>query len=227
MNIKNLNVSNSFLKYGDFQRKGHNEKELDKRQIKRIETEKKEIFLTFDICPSDSLDMEIFDWLIDNHIQASLFITVESMNTHKYLNNIIENSNFTIGGHGYKHLDPLKQSIEEANRDIQAAYDWWLNEKSIKLKWYRVPYGHPTDSSINKMNSLGLKCASWTGPIFDRKAKGVKTNPNEEAKFYIDNNLHPGDIWVMHPNGTGINTFDILKESTKKIKDLGFVYKKL
>ena len=215
------------MKYGDFQRKGHNEKELDDRQIKRIDTEKKEIYLTFDVCPSDTIDTEIFDWLIDNHIQSSLFITVESMNKHKYLNDIVEYSNFTIGGHGYKHIDPLKQSIDEQTRDIQATYDWWLKEKSLKLKWYRVPYGHPTESTIDKLDSLNLKCVSWSGPVFDRKAKGVDSNPNEEAQFYLNNSLLPGDIWIMHPNGTGLNTFKLLKEFTEKIKDLGFVYKKL
>ena len=211
--MKSIDTERSiFLKFGDFlQRKGHADKEMDNRQIKNIKGPNS-IFLTFDFCPTSELDSEVINWLIDNKIKSSLFICVEwiKRNSDKDLS-FIDNPLFTIGGHGFNHIDPLEQSDEQQAEDIDKCIKYW-KERGKELRWYRVPYGHPTDTSMQKFNAWSIKCASWTGPVLDKKAKNLKKDTFEEAIEYLEKYMKPGDLYVAHPNGEGTKTLEIIKE---------------
>jgi peptidoglycan/xylan/chitin deacetylase (PgdA/CDA1 family) len=227
--MKHLDVKSTFLKFGEFQRKGHNDKETDSRHIKRIESSPKSIFLTFDMCPSHQLDNEVIEWLTDNKIKASFFININWLNSNSQKSNLsfIDNPLFTIGGHGYNHVDTLKQSNKEQSEDIHRAYDELNKRLNEPIKWYRVPFGHPTETSFKVFKELGLKCASWSGPVFDRATEEVKKNNHKGYQSYIDLSLRGGDILILHANGTGIKTLEILKELEKIVKERGYIFDKL
>lgn len=226
--MKNLNLPNAFLKYGEFQKKGHNEKEIDSRQIKRISTDEKVIYLTFDMCPTKELDEDLIDWLIGEGHEATFFVCVDWIKQNRDKNlSFLNHSGFTIGGHGFHHVDTLKQSNEEQIKDIDLACNWWKTEMGKKIKWYRVPFGHPTETTFQELEKRRMKCASWSGPVFDKVAKGLSVDPNSLAKEYTENQIRPGDIWIMHANGEGKNTFSILKSFTEMIQEKGFSYRKL
>jgi peptidoglycan/xylan/chitin deacetylase (PgdA/CDA1 family) len=227
--MKNLDIKSTFLKFGDFQKKGHNDKETDARHIKRIESAPKSIFLTFDMCPSHKLDTDIIDWLIDNQIKASFFMNVNWLNTNFQTTNLsfVDSPLFTIGGHGYNHIDTLKQSNEEQSEDIHRAYDELNKRLKEPIKWYRVPFGHPTDTTFKVLRELGLKCASWAGPVFDRRTGDSKKNNEKEYQSYVNLSLRGGDIVILHANGTGINTLEILKNFAKVVKERGYTFDKL
>jgi peptidoglycan/xylan/chitin deacetylase (PgdA/CDA1 family) len=225
--MKNLNISSKFLKFGEFQRKGHNEKDMDSRHIKRIEGEKA-IYLTFDMCPSSKLDSDIIDFLKKNKYEASFFVCVDwiEANQGEFDFSFLNDPSFTIGGHGYHHIDPLKQSDDEQLEDLNKALNYWI-DSGKKIRWYRTPFGHPTEKTFSFLENNGIKCASWSGPVFDKKDGGVNYNPNDAAKFYVENSLQDGDIVLMHANGQGINTLKILKEFTYELSKQGYKFKKL
>lgn len=216
--MKNANVNNStFLKYGEFiQRKGHMDKEMDFRLIKNLKSNS--FYLTFDFCPTHQIDESIINWLIDNKIKATFFLCAEWMSNNSSKDmSFIDNPLFTIGAHGFKHIDPLEQSDEEQQKDIDLALKFWNYQKK-KINWYRVPYGHFTDFAIQELMKRGINCASWTGPVLDKKAKYVEEDVHEISKKWISQYAKAGDIFVGHANGEGIKTLDTLKE-IKRIAD--------
>lgn len=223
----NLDIKNSFLKFGEFQKIDNNTKEFDPRQIKSLDPSSQSIHLTFDMCPTKELELPIIEYLIKNKINATFFINVKWLenNSDKDLS-FMKNPLFSIGGHGFNHIDPMKESDDEQNSDIDKCLEFW-KDKGIEIKWYRVPHGHPTENVLNYFEDKGLKCASWKGPVFDKKSKYTHYNPNEVAKHYIDRSLKSGDILIMHANGEGDNTLDILKMLVKKTKDIGLGFSKL
>jgi peptidoglycan/xylan/chitin deacetylase (PgdA/CDA1 family) len=225
--MKNIDAPSKILKFGEYQRKGHNDKEMDPRQIKRVGNDRV-IYLTFDMCPSDKLDTGIIDFLVSNKCEASFFVCVDWIEFNEGSTDLsfLNNSLFTIGGHGYRHVDPLKQSNYEQDQDINKALDYWTKAGKT-IRWYRVPYGHPTETSFKWFSHYGIKCASWAGPVFDKKSDSVPYNPNDAAKFYIENSLTNGDIVLMHANGEGINTLNLLKEFTYNLSKQGYTFKKL
>ena len=207
--MKFLNVPSRFMKFGEFQRRGHNDKEVDPRHIKRIEG-------------------SVIDYLIDNRIEATLFVNVQWLlnNESKDLT-FLQNPLFTIGGHGYDHIDPLRQSNEEQCSDILSAIDELESRLKIKIKWYRVPYGHPTEATFQLFKELGLKYASWAGPVFDKKADYVKDSSNVKAENFMNLSMRSGDIILMHANGEGEGTVKVLKDLSIKMKEMGYSYRRL
>lgn len=226
--MKNINASRStFLAFGDFiQRKGHADKEMDNRQIKNIEGSKS-LYLTFDFCPTSELDKPVIDWLINNKINATFFICAKWMsnNSDKDLS-FIDNPLFTIGGHGYNHIDPLEESDEEQINDINLAINFW-KERKKEIKWYRVPYGHPTDATLQLFHKLGIQCASWSGPVLDKKSPTLDGDTFEKSNNFIKSYLKSGDLLVAHANGEGIKTLEIIKLLKDRSDSLGLEFKNL
>lgn len=225
--MKNIDTERSiFLKFGDYlQRKGHMDKEMDNRQVKNLKTDS--IYLTFDFCPSIEVDTEVINWLIDNKIKATFFISVEwmKMNSRKAMA-FLDNPLFTIGGHGFNHIDPLAQSDEEQIEDINLALGYWQKKKK-DIRWYRVPYGHPTDPALQLFHKLGIRCASWTGPVLDKKELKAKKDTYDKAIDYLSNFLKPGDLYVCHANGEGHRTVEILEYIKDLTESKGLSFDKL
>jgi peptidoglycan/xylan/chitin deacetylase (PgdA/CDA1 family) len=223
----NLNISNKFLKFGEFVKIDNNTKEFDSRQIQQVFVLDNQIFLTFDMCPTNQLDTEVIDFLIENKIPATFFVNVRwfLQNKSKDLS-FLKNPLFTVGAHGYDHIDPSKQSDEEQLKDVRSCLEFW-QDLDTEIKWYRVPHGHPTETVLNFFEENGIKCASWNGPVFDKQSMYTKYSPNEAAKFYIKNSLSAGDILIMHANGEGENTYEMLKLVVSECKTRGFNFSQL
>jgi peptidoglycan/xylan/chitin deacetylase (PgdA/CDA1 family) len=98
---------------------GHNDKELDPKQHTHISSEDKVLYITFDTCPTDEVDYDIVNWLIENKIQSTIFLNIKwlKMNEDKNLS-FLKNNLFELGGHGYDHKRPTRQSFTEQRRDI-------------------------------------------------------------------------------------------------------------
>jgi len=222
-----LNISNRFLKFGEYTKIDNNTKEFDPRQVSSLFVLDDSVFLTFDMCPTDEIDQDVIEYLIQNQISATFFVNVRwfLQNKNKDLS-FLNNPLFTIGGHGYDHIDPMKQSENEQIKDIQDCLEFWKGLNKT-IKWYRVPHGHPTETVLNFFENNNLRCASWEGPVFDKQSKYTKYDPNEAAKIYIENSLKPGDILIMHANGEGKNTIDLLKMVVTKCQSKGFNFRRL
>ncbi len=206
---------------------GHNDKEFDPKQYTRIKTEDKVLYITFDTCPTDECDFDIVDWLIEEKIPATIFLnkTWYTQNEDKGLG-FLKLPQFSIGGHGYHHERPLRQSYREQNEDITQCVNFIYSELGKKIKWYRSPYGKPNEDTTNILQDFGIRYASWAGPVFDKTAPDLP-NPNELARIYLNNGVRPGDIWVFHINGEGIETLKILKEAYQWGIDNGYRFEKL
>jgi len=225
--MKSIDTERSiFLRFGDYiQRKGHMDKEMDSRQVKNLKTNS--IYLTFDFCPSSELDTDVINWLIDNKVKATFFICAKwmKMNSRKGLP-LLDNSLFTIGGHGFHHIDPLEQSDEEQIEDIDLAIEYWKKRKK-DIRWYRVPFGHPTDPALQLFHKLGIRCASWSGPVLDKKELKAKKDTYDKATEYLSNFLKAGDLYACHANGEGHRTVEILDYIKNLVDSKGLSFDKL
>lgn len=215
----------TFFDYVDV--KGHNDKEFDPNQITNMKTDDKILYLTFDTCPTNSVDYDIVNWLIKNQIQSTIFLNIEWYKNNKNKDlSFLKNDLFTIGGHGFQHIRPMRQNYEEQKRDILQCVDFIKNELDIDIKFYRSPYGRPNEDTINILNELNIKFVSWSGYIFD-KTQINHSKPNETSIGYIKKYTMPGDIWIMHINKEGINTFETLKKAFDIVTNKGYQFVKL
>ena len=206
---------------------GHGDKELDPKQFTRIDTEEKVLYLTFDTCPTNEVDTDIIDWLIQNKIPATIFLNIEWYKTNKSKNlEFLKSPQFEIGGHGFNHARPSSQDFREQTYDIDSCVNFIENELDRKVKWYRCPYGKPNEDTFNILEPLGIKYASWAGHVFDKSVPEL-SNPNKVGLAYLAQNTRPGDILVFHINGEGLNSLEILKIAHTWATENGYSFKNL
>lgn len=221
-------IKGTFKSFYDYVKiTGHNDKEIDPKQYIRINTDEKVLYLTFDTCPTPDCDFEIVNWLLENKIPATIFLNIGwyKENYSKGLQ-FLENDLFEIGGHGYYHERPMRQSYAEQTADIDACVNFIYNEFRKNVKWYRSPYGKPNEDTISILDSLGIKYASWAGHVFDKAAPEAR-DPNEASKNYMENFTKPGDIWIFHINKEGQNSFEVLKNAYNWAMREGYRFEKL
>ena len=224
----NKPIKGTFKSFHDYIKiTGHNNKELDPKQNIRIKTDEKVLFLTFDTCPTNEIDYDIVNWLVENKIQSTIFLNIKwlKMNEGKDFS-FINNDIFEIGGHGYDHKRPTRQNLAEQRRDINRCIKTIKEDFGKEVKWYRSPYGKPNEDTINILDEKGISYASWAGHVFDKAAPEIE-NPNEIALDYMEKYTQNGDIWIFHINKEGQNSFEILKEAYKWAIDNGYSFKKL
>lgn len=204
------------------------QKEMDLRQIDRITLQEPVIYPAFDLCPNPELNRELIDYLLENEIEATFFPSKSwwELNKHRDLS-FFNYKQFTIGGHGDKHLDARDTDFSGELKEIRESKRWILEQFGRRIKWYRPPFGRPDEDTFQALKHENLLCCSWAGPVLDKKSKGVGRDISKIATNWIENKMQQGDILMMHANGEGINTLDRLKEVIARCKSEGWELKKL
>ena len=110
-----------------------------------------------------------------------------------------------------------EQIISEVMELHKAIYEKFEYE----MKYLRPPMGEFSEKSINVTNSLGYKTVMWS---FAYEDWNEDKQPDEvKAKEKIINNLHNGEIMLLHGNSR-TNT-NILGDIIKQAKDMGYEFK--
>lgn len=92
-----------------------------------------------------------------------------------------------------------------------------------EMKYLRPPKGEFSEKSISVTNLLGYKTVMWS---FAYEDWNESKQPDEQnAKNKILNNVHNGEIMLLHGNSK-TNT-DILDSIIKEIKNNGYEFKSL
>ena len=91
------------------------------------------------------------------------------------------------------------------------------------MKYIRPPKGEFSERTISITNSLGYKTVMWSFAYEDWNEN--KQPDEEKAKKKILDNVHNGEIMLLHGNSK-TNT-KILGDIIKEIKNMGYEFKSL
>ena len=92
-----------------------------------------------------------------------------------------------------------------------------------EMKYLRPPMGEYSQKTLAVTNSLGYTTVMWS---FAYEDWNEKSQPDEEkSKQKILNNVHNGEIMLLHGNSK-TNT-NILDSIIKQIKQMGYEFKSL
>lgn len=99
-----------------------------------------------------------------------------------------------------------------------------IQEKfSYEMKYIRPPKGEYSEKTLKITNQLGYKTVMWS---FAYEDWNEDKQPKEEvAKKKIIENLHPGEIMLLHGNSK-TNT-KVLDNIIKEAKAMGYEFKSL
>ncbi len=128
-----------------------------------------------------------------------------------------------LGNHTVNHKSMPDLSEEEIRKEVMDLHQTIYQQFQYEMKYIRPPKGEFSEKSLAVTNSLGYKTVMWS---FAYEDWNEDKQPDEtKAKEKILNNLHNGEIMLLHGNSK-TNT-NILDSIIKEAKNMGYEFKSL
>lgn len=193
------------------------------RHIKFINNSfSKQLALTFDDGPDQALTGPILDFLSENKICATFFLSGPAIEKAPEIAARIANEGHCLGNHGYEHVMPDKlmpdvlisgfEQTDKLIKDISGVPD---------VRFYRPPYGKETKDLKGWLNRKSAFSVHWSLDSYDYR-KEFTTDQMAEALLKDVNN---GDILLFHD--TKPCTLDLLKKVVPVLQKRKYQFLKL
>ncbi len=182
------------------------------------------IALTFDACQKDrpsGYDKKIVSELTVARTPATFFISGRWMAAHpgqtKYLSRI---PYFEIANHSYSH--PLLTQLDRKKILDEIMQTQLLMHKLTGREgaFFRAPYGKYNREVVDAAASLGLRVVQWDVITADPDPKATGNRIYETVMHRVRN----GSIIIMHANGRGWHTNEVLPKMIAELKRRGFEF---
>ena len=112
---------------------------------------------------------------------------------------------------------------EKVKSEIMELHQVIYEKFNYEMRYLRPPKGEFSENNLKQINKLGYKTVMWSFAYEDWEENN---QPNEEtAKKKILDNLHNGEIMLLHGNSkTNTNILDTI---IKEAKNEGYEFKTL
>ena len=181
------------------------------------------IYLTFDEGYEAGYTEKILNTLKENDTKATFFITSHYLNTSSDLVERMINEGHIVGNHTVNHKSMPSISNDEIESEIMKLHQAVMEKFNYEMKYMRPPKGEFNERTLKKTSELGYKTVMWSFAYFDWDEK--KQPSLEESKKMIINNLHCGEIMLLHPNSK--TNSEVLDTIIKEAKEQGYEFKLL
>ena len=194
-------------------------------------SESKTIYMTFDEGYEAGYTNQILEILKENDVKATFFLTVKAtffltahyINTQEELVKQMIEEGHIIGNHTVNHKSMSSLTEEEIKKEVMDLHQSVYEKFGYEMKYIRPPKGEFSEKTLQVTNSLGYKTVMWSFAYEDWNEQ--KQPDEEKAKEKILNNLHNGEIMLLHGNSK-TNT-NILDSVIKEAKNMGYEFKSL
>ncbi len=128
-----------------------------------------------------------------------------------------------LGNHTVNHKSMPDLDDETIRKEVMDLHTTMYEKFNYEMKYIRPPKGEFSERTLQLTNSMGYKNVMWSFAYEDWNED--KQPDQAKAKEKILNNLHNGEIMLLHGNSkTNTNILDsIIKES----KNMGYEFKSL
>lgn len=185
--------------------------------------EKKYIYLTFDNGYEAGYTAKILDTLKENEVSATFFITGHYLNTQEELVKRMLEEGHLVGNHTINHKSMPDLSDDEIKKEMMGLHQAIYEKFAYEMNYMRPPKGEFNERTLQATNKLGYKTVMWSFAYADWDEK--KQPSEEEAKKIILDNLHNGEIMLLH--ATSKTNMNVLPDVIREIKEMGYEFKSL
>lgn len=112
---------------------------------------------------------------------------------------------------------------EQINSEVMKLHQTIQEKFGYEMKYIRPPKGEFSERTLNETSKLGYKTVMWSFAYEDWNED--KQPDEEKSKKKILDNLHNGEIMLLHGNSK-TNT-NILDSVIKEAKNMGYEFKSL
>ena len=183
----------------------------------------KVIYLTFDEGYEAGYTESILNTLKENDVKATFFITSHYLNSASELVERMINEGHIVGNHTCSHPSMPSITNDEIKDELMKLHQAVFEKFNYEMKYMRPPKGEFNERTLQKTQELGYKTVMWSFAYLDWDEKKQPTI--EESKKMIIENLHCGEIMLLHPNSK--TNCEVLGDIIKEAKSQGYVFKSL
>lgn len=179
----------------------------------------KVIYLTFDAGYENGNVKKIIDVLNEENVTGAFFVLGHLIEDESALVQEMFNSGHLVCNHSFSHRSMVGMSKEEFTAEIKKLEDVCREKTGKELsRFYRPPEGKFDETSLKFAQELGYKTVFWSFAYADWD-NNSQMSP-EKAKNKILDNVHNGEIMLLHP--TSATNAQILSEIIRELKSQGY-----
>ena len=186
--------------------------------IWKINSSKKEVFITFDDGPTPEFTQWILNLLNSLDIKSTFFCVGEKAKRHPNIISEILQKGHSIGNHTFSPKNGWVLTLDSYVKEIEKCSNF-VNKTNL----FRPPYGKIYPWQIKKIKQ-NYKIIMWDILSFDFK----KNQTSEKFQNNILDNIERGSIIVFHDNKLSEKILkDNLEDVLRKIRKKGFSFSTL
>ncbi len=199
---------------------------LRKVPIYNVETDKKQVAISFDAAWGADKTQKIVELLTEYDVKATFFLVGFWTEKFPDMVKLINEKGMEIGTHSNTHPDMAKLSAEQVKSELTTSIQKIKDVVDIDIKLFRAPFGSYNNTVLDTATSLGLQTIQWDVDSLDWK--GIS---GAEISTRILNRVKNGSIILCHNNSDHILealpiVLDRLKKQGYTISCIGdLVYK--
>lgn len=188
-----------------------------------IDTDNKELYLTFDDGPTPEITDWVLQLLAKYNAKATFFCIGNNIKKHPEIFQKIITEGHSVGNHTYNHLKGWKHKAKDYVNDVIET-DKLINNPSINSNLFRPPYGKFKNKQSKKLLELGYKVILWDVLSYDWD-KSV----SEDTCFNnVTSAAKEGSIVVFHDSvKASRNLKDVLPKVLEYYTEKGYEFKAL
>ncbi len=190
-----------------------------------IDTDKRELYLTFDDGPTP----EITDWVLQTlkqyNAKATFFCIGNNIEKHPEIFQSIITEGHTIGNHTFNHLKGWKHKTKDYIEDVLET-EVIINkfQRDISQKLFRPPYGKFKSKQSKQLQELDYKIILWDVLSYDWD----KSVTEETCLKNVTSTAKEGSIIVFHDSvKASRNLIYVLPKVLEYYTENGFEFKAL
>lgn len=154
----------------------------------RGDSDKKEIFLTFDDGPIPEVTPWVLNLLKEYNIKATFFCVGENVLKNADIFKQLLEDGHEVGNHTYHHINSWKYTEKEYFESIDKA------QRLYSFKLFRPPHGKVYPWNIKRLKTVFNKIVMWDVLTYDYDT-GLS---HDEVFNNLTNNVRNGSVIVFH-----------------------------
>jgi len=161
------------------------------------DTEKKELFLTFDNGYENGYTQRILDILKEKNVPAAFFVTGHFVKDQSELVRRMVTEGHIVGNHSWSHPDLSQVGAERIRSEMDKVRDEVAQLTDQKeMRYMRPPRGIFSERMLDACRQLG-----YTGVFWSIAYRDWEVNKQQGWRYAYDsvmNQLHPGAVILLH-----------------------------
>lgn len=170
--------------------------------IYRVNTDEKNIAVTFDVAWGTENINEIVEILDKHNIKATFFLVGSWVDDNKEIVKMLSENGHEIGNHSNTHPNMKELSDDDIMNEIEVTSEKISNITGEKVTLFRPPFGEANKAVMDICSALDYVPIKWDVDSLDWKDIG-----SVHITERVSKGVQPGSIVLFHANTSNVGEY--------------------